>query len=138
MNKGIHLKKDALKLLILPILVIILEILPYGVILKFGVQLEDGSIGTVRDTFSYFSMTPFGYGKFSPLVTAILSCVLLIFTFIYTLTQRCAIGIKAVSVMVFIVSLLPLMFNIGSSFSVLGVIISFVLGLEIFFTGKFL
>ena len=35
-----------------------------------------------RETFSYFSLTPFGYANFWPLITAVLSCALLILSVI--------------------------------------------------------
>lgn len=58
----------------LSVLTIILEILPYGAICIF---MDDGGI-EIRRTFSYFSLVPYGYANFSPLITAVLSCVILV------------------------------------------------------------
>jgi hypothetical protein len=56
------------------IAVFALEILPYGAVLNFG--SPDGTI--TRYTYSYFSMTPFGYANFGPFLTALFSTVVLI------------------------------------------------------------
>lgn len=59
---------------ICPAAAVILELLPFGAVLRFG--QPDGE--PIRQTFSYFSLLPFGYANFWPLITAALSCVLLI------------------------------------------------------------
>lgn len=60
-----------------PVITIILELLPYGAVLNFGIIADDGTVEYLRQTYSYFSLTPFGYANFAPLVTAILTCALL-------------------------------------------------------------
>lgn len=63
---------------------LVLEALPFGVILNF---VPDPSITNevITRYYSYFDFTPFGYANFAPLVTAILTvmltalCVALIF-----------------------------------------------------------
>lgn len=59
--------------LVCPIGVLILEILPFGAVLNFA--QPDGE--PIRQTYSYFSLMPFGYANFGPLITAVLSCVVL-------------------------------------------------------------
>ena len=68
------MKKTRFLPLICPAAALILELLPWGAALNFG--QPDGE--TIRQTFSYFSLMPFGYANFWPLITAVLSCVLLI------------------------------------------------------------
>ena len=70
--------KKRLLLLIAPIIAIILEILPYGVILRFA----DPEF-TFIETYSYFSILPFGLAHFGPFPAAVLTCVLLLLTVIY-------------------------------------------------------
>ncbi len=72
--KRLLAKKWAWLYILLPLAVIVLECLPYGAALHFAAPERD--IVTVR-TYSYFSLTPFGYANFSPLLTAICTCVLL-------------------------------------------------------------
>ena len=55
---------------------------PCGAVMRFGYQAEDGSIGFVRKTYSYFSLLPVGYGDFFPLLTGILTAALLLLSLI--------------------------------------------------------
>lgn len=50
---------------------LIFELLPNGVVLRF--MNPEG----VR-TYSYFSLVPYGYANFGPLIAAVLTCVLII------------------------------------------------------------
>ena len=107
--------------LILPIITLILEILPYGAVCNFanpeGVPW--------RKTFSYFDLTPFGYANFTPFLTAILTCVILVMLLIYLFTDKQGIA-SATKVMVGIgmpLSLCPLLFGIHF-FSVVGALIT--------------
>ena len=68
------MKKIRFLLPICPLAAVILELLPYGVVLRFG--QPDGE--PIRQTFSYFSLIPYGYATFSPLITAVMSSMLLI------------------------------------------------------------
>ncbi|GEM_PF-97327 len=53
---------------------LILEMLPYGVVLIFA----SGPSERITETFSYFSLTPFGYANFFPLPTGILTIAVII------------------------------------------------------------
>lgn len=110
------MKKTKTALLISVLISIVLEALPFGAVCNFA---EPG--GSIRKTFSYFSLTPFGYANFGPFLTAILSCVILILAVILLTgkgkrTASVTAGISAVSV---ITSLMPLMYGIDY-YSVLG------------------
>ena len=50
-----------------------LELLPWGAVCNFAA--ENGEY--LRETYSYFDPLPFGYANFGPLITALLSSVLL-------------------------------------------------------------
>ena len=56
-------------LVVLPALTIVLESLPLGAVCIFATSPTE----RVKETFSYFSLTPFGYANFAPLITAILT-----------------------------------------------------------------
>ena len=60
--------------LVLPIITLILEVLPYGAVCIFASSPTD----RIRETFSYFDLTPFGYANFAPLFTAIITCLVFI------------------------------------------------------------
>ena len=69
-----------------------LELTPYGAVLNFAHPVEDGTIGTFRETFSYFSLTPFGYANFFPLLTAVLTVALLALALAQLLRPRRKLG----------------------------------------------
>ena len=63
---------------------LVLECLPYGAVLRFA--NPDGE--PWRKTYSYFDPTPFGYGNFSPLFTAILTVLLVIMLILLFLREK--------------------------------------------------
>jgi len=83
--------KKRLPYLLLPILTLILEILPYGAVCNFA--NPEGQ--PWRETYSYFDLTPFGYANFAPLLTAIISCLVLLLLVIFWVTGKHAWAIKA-------------------------------------------
>lgn len=117
------MKKSRILLICLSVLAVILEILPFGAVLNFA---NDGA--TIRKTFSYFSLTPFGYANFAPFITALLSCVLLLLSIIYLVKDSNSTGnaIVAVSAMASLLSLAPILYGFDY-FSILGGCISVVL-----------
>lgn len=115
--------------LILPIITLILEILPYGAVCNFmrppSEVNPDAPVGHFRELYSYFDLTPFGYANFAPLLTAVLTCAILVMLLIYLFTGKQGIA-SATKVMVGIgvlLSLCPLLFGI-SFFSVVGALIT--------------
>ena len=99
---------------------LVLEILPYGAVLNFA--NPEGE--SWRKTYSYFSLTPYGYGDFGPLITAILTCVLLVIIVLSILLKKdWSKSISIISAIATLASLAPLMFGI-SSFSLVGAMIS--------------
>ena len=66
------MKKRFLYLLI-PIFTLILEILPYGAVLVFAKPYDEAQ----RETYSYFSLIPYGYANYTTLNTAIITCIML-------------------------------------------------------------
>ena len=70
--------------LILPLLTLILEILPFGAVCVFAA----GPDQVYRETFSYFDLLPFGYANFAPLITALLTCAAFALLVFYCVTGR--------------------------------------------------
>lgn len=102
--------------------ILVLELLPYGAVLYFG--NPEGE--PLRETFSYFDLTPYGYANFGPFITAILTCVLLVISIINLLVDNDKIKttIKIVALIALVASLAPLIVN---SYSVIGGVISLLL-----------
>ena len=122
------MKKKALQYLILPVITLALELLPYGAVCNFMNPEGD----PWRETFSYFSLTPFGYANFGPFLTAVITCVVLGLLVIYALTGKrgWALSARNILAMAVVVSMGPLMFGI-SYFSLVGGLITAALVAEV-------
>ena len=118
------MKVKKVGLLLLSISAVILELLPYGAVLNFG--NPEGE--PWRQTFSYFSLTPFGYANFGPFITALLTCALLILSVIciFKYSKGLNTAIMNISGIATLVSLSPLLFGI-SYVSAVGVAITVIL-----------
>ena len=117
--------KKRLLYLILPIVTLILEIIPYGAVCNFARPANDGSIGHFWELYSYFDLIPFGYANFAPMITGILSCFVLLLIVIYCITGRkrvLSLVKKPLSICV-VVSLCPLLFGLRF-FSIVGTLIT--------------
>ena len=118
------MQKKRFLLLLLPLVTLILEILPYGAVCNFAVSPDE----TKRETFSYFSLTPFGYANFTPFITAVLTVVVFALLLIYCLTGKQKL--KNVSFYILIAACIlsfgQLLFGL-SYFSVVGLLISLML-----------
>ncbi len=113
--------------LILPIITLILEILPYGAVLNFMLPsaMEGLPAGRFRELYSYFDLMPFGYANFAPLLTAVTTCLILTLLLIYLITGKARIitvaeGFLCIGV---VLSLCPLLYGIDF-FSVVGALIT--------------
>lgn len=115
-------RKQPIVIFAILIVILVLELLPYGAVLHFG--NPEGE--PLRETFSYFDMTPYGYANFGPFITAILTCVLLVISIINLLVDNDKIKttIKIVSLIALVASLAPLIIE---CYSVLGGVISILL-----------
>ena len=121
-DNAVKIKKIAL--LVLSLGALTLEALPYGAVLSFG-----GPNGEVwRYTYSYFSPVPTGYANFGPILTALLTCALLVMTavdvFRYTVGLNTAV--KYISGAAALISLSPVLYGINH-FSFVGAAITLIL-----------
>ncbi len=113
--------KRKLLYLILPLITLVLEILPYGAVCNFA----DGYNKIHRVTYSYFDLTPFGYANFAPLLTAIISCGVIILLIIYLFIDKDRIIsiVKTLLLIALILSLCPLLYGLDY-FSLIGILIT--------------
>lgn len=109
---------------VLPLATLIFELLPNGVVLNFA--NPEGE--PWRRTYSYFSLTPFGYANVGPFIAAILTCILLVLVAVYLLKPRNGLNTAILNVSGFATaaSLMPLMFGFDY-ITVIGVIITLLL-----------
>lgn len=123
-----------LRLLVLPLAALVLEAMPFSAVMIFAAQGDDGAIEYIRRTTSYFSLTPFGYANFGPLLTALLSCLLLALTVWLCVRPGTGIykAVLAVNALAVITSLLPLF--LGTAFySITGAVISVALTAQLLY-----
>jgi uncharacterized membrane protein YhaH (DUF805 family) len=113
------MKKKLITLCIL-LCTLVLEILPYGAVCNFA--NPEGP--PHRATYSYFSLTPYGYANFAPLITAILTCVLLLIVLISIIFKK-AIGKKTAILagIASLISLCPMLYGLDD-YSIVGALIS--------------
>ena len=112
---------------------LILECLPWGAVVRFA--QPDGD--PIRKTYSYFSLVPYGYANFFPLMTAILTCLLLVYLILFFIwkkekTIRSCFYLSLVGT---IFSLLPLIYGV-SNFSLVGLGISLSFGVSVLLLWK--
>lgn len=134
------MKRKKLFYLILPLATLVLEILPYGVIMKHAHISPDLSISYYKATHSYFDLIPFGNANIAPLLTAIVTCLIVVLLIIFCFTDNNVVS-KTIKTTLFIgtvLSLCPLLLGI-EFFSVTGALITVTLLAEfilIFITTK--
>ncbi len=94
------------------VLALILECLPFGVVLYFMNPYGAPWVSS----YSYFSLTPFGYANFGPLLTGVFTCVILLLCLLYLLWPKKGLStaIVAISGTATATSLMPLMFGLRS------------------------
>jgi len=114
----------------------ILELLPNGVIMLFGNPSGDPYIEKV----SYFSTLPFGYGNVFPLITAVLTCILFLLSIISVLVNKKKLHgfILLLTIVACIMSFLPFIIFGVDCITVIGIIISVLLFIQIFSRAKIL
>ena len=115
-------------LVVLPALTIVLESLPLGAVCIFATSPTE----RVRETFSYFSLIPFGYANFAPLITAILTVVILLLSLISLKKDSVFNALFVLSIITAIISLMPLMYGLNN-YSLVGAFITIALVTESIF-----
>lgn len=122
--------KKRLLVLLLPLITLVLEILPYGAVLNFmrPAATEGVPPGRFRELYSYFDLTPFGYANFAPLITAVITCIILLLLILYCITgkQRLAITARNILYVCTVFSLGPIVLGF-SFFSIVGALITITL-----------
>ena len=113
--------KKKLIYLILPIVTLVLEILPYGAVCNFANPNGE----PWRKTFSYFDLTPFGYANFAPFLTSITTVFIFVLLLVYLFADKLGV-IPLTKLLLYVgitLSLCPLLYGI-SFFSIVGMLIT--------------
>ncbi len=122
------MKKIKITMLVSYVAALILEFLPYGAVLNFA--NPEGE--PWRYTYSYFDLTPFGNASFGPLLTAILTCILLLITVIlfFKEAQGLMKAARILGTVSVVTSLMPFMFG-RTYITAIGVAITVLLALGV-------
>ena len=100
---------------------LILEILPYGAVCNFATPPGEPPL---RLTYSYISLTPFGYANFAPFIVALLTCALVVLGIVYLFVgKRIRMPVLCVSAAATLLSLAPLLLG-ASYYSAVGSLIT--------------
>lgn len=114
-----------ISLVVFPALTIVLEALPMGAVCTFAISPTE----RVRETFSYFSLIPFGYANFAPLITATLTVAIFLLS-LFSLKKNSVLkALFVLSIITVVVSLLPLMYGLDS-YTLVGAFITVTLIIE--------
>lgn len=112
------------------VVAVVLEALPFGAVMYFMAGPEE----TIVKTYSYFSMTPFGYGNPLPLLTGVLTVAVTVLSAV-SLFKKSGGSPRNVAfictVVTFVFSLLPMIIHGKAALIQLG--ISVMLGASLFF-----
>ena len=117
-----------ISLVVFPALTIVLEALPLAAVCTFAPSPTE----RVRETFSYFSLIPFGYANFAPLITAILTVVILLLSLISLKKDSVFNALFVLSIITAVISLMPLMYGLNN-YSLVGAFITIALVTESIF-----
>lgn len=88
---------------------LVLELIPYGAVLIFA----SGPEKMIRETYSYFSLIPFGYANFFPLSTALMTLLISIVLLIKLVRGRLSLQIQNAA---FIMTVLAILCSIAPAF----------------------
>ena len=114
-------RKQTVIALAILVVILVLEILPYGAVLHFA--NPEGE--PFREMFSYFDLTPYGYANFGPFITALQTCSLLVMSVVDLFLNNCRLknALRIVAFVALVASLGPLLVNcysiIGGAISIL-------------------
>ena len=118
------MKLKRLLLSVLPLATLILELLPSGVVLRFANPEGEPWVRT----YCHFDLTPFGYANFGPLITAVLTCILLLLVVIYLIKPRKGLNTAIMNVSGFgaLAAFAPVMFGL-EYLTVIGIVVGLLL-----------
>ena len=83
----------------------------------------------VKETFSYFSLTPFGYANFAPLITATLTVAIFLLSLFSLKKNGILKALFNLSIITVVISLLPLMYGLNY-YTLVGAFITVTLVIE--------
>lgn len=121
------MKKFKIIFLCSNIVALLLEIFAEGAVCNFATPEK-----IITQTFSYFSLTPYGYANFGPFITAVLTCILFIFAIILFTpkAKKITTATAVISGISVFTSVLPLIMFGGRGFNLISYSISLLMVIQ--------
>lgn len=116
------MKKLGVARLIVCIAAIIMELMPLGAVLKYGLISESGNLTFTFESYSYFDMTPFGYAMFNYMFCAVMTTITAMLSLLWIFFgKKRQTPITVLSAIALAMSLVPYIFM---TFNVFTIVIS--------------
>ena len=99
---------------------VVIQILPLGAVLRFGITAQDGTVAFSFENYSYFDITPFGYAMFNYMICAVLTAIASLLSIVRTVTKsRRQTPVTVLSAIALAMSLIPYIFGAYNIFTII-------------------
>ena len=99
---------------------VVIQILPLGAVLRFGITAQDGTVSFSFENYSYFDITPFGYAMFNYMICAVFTAIASLLSIVRTVTKsRRQTPVTVLSAIALAMSLIPYMFGAYNIFTII-------------------
>ena len=99
---------------------VVIQILPLGAVLRFGITAQDGTVSFSFENYSYFDITPFGYAMFNYMICAVLTAIASLLSLLRTVTKsRRQTPVTVLSAIALAMSLIPYIFGAYNIFTII-------------------
>lgn len=99
---------------------VVIQILPLGAVLRFGITAQDGTVSFSFENYSYFDITPFGYAMFNYMICAVLTAIASLLSLLRTVTRsRRQTPVTVLSGIALAMSLIPYIFGAYNIFTII-------------------
>lgn len=99
---------------------VVIQILPLGAVLRFGITAQDGTVSFSFENYSYFDITPFGYAMFNYMICAVFTAIASLLSLLRTVTRsRRQTSVTVLSAIALAMSLIPYIFGAYNIFTII-------------------
>ena len=99
---------------------VVIQILPLGAVLRFGITAQDGTVSFSFENYSYFDITPFGYAMFNYMICAVFTAIASLLSIVRTVTRsRRQTPVTVLSAIALAMSLIPYIFGAYNIFTII-------------------
>ena len=99
---------------------VVIQILPLGAVLRFGITAQDGTVSFSFENYSYFDITPFGYAMFNYMRCAVFTAIASLLSIVRTVTKsRRQTPVTVLSAIALAMSLIPYIFGAYNIFTII-------------------